>query len=56
MQELKKQVYRDKLTGLFNQTYLMEEIRKLISRDSSCFALIISKPDNFKDLNDSLRS
>ena len=52
MQELKKQVYRDKLTGIYNQTYLMEKIRKLIGHGSSGFALIISKPDNFKELND----
>ncbi len=52
VQELKKQVYRDKLTGLFNQTYLVEKIRELINTDSSDFYLLISKPDNFKDLND----
>ncbi|MDA3957467.1 GGDEF domain-containing protein [Oceanispirochaeta sp.] len=51
MQELKKQVYRDKLTGIFNQTYLLEKIRKFINNGNQ-FALIISKPDNFKDLND----
>ena len=51
MQELKKQVYRDKLTGAYNQTFLMEKIRKLIS-DNTPFTLLISKPDNFKDLND----
>jgi diguanylate cyclase (GGDEF)-like protein len=51
MQELKKQVYRDKLTGINNHTYLMERIRKLIS-DRKNFALIIVKPDNFKELND----
>lgn len=52
MQELKKQVYRDKLTGLYNQTYLLEKIRKLIKDKSPGFTLFITKPDNFKDLND----
>lgn len=51
VQELKKQVYRDKLTGLYNETYLLETIRKKISAVSP-FTLIISKPDNFKELND----
>lgn len=53
VQELKKQVYRDKLTGLYNQTYLVEKIRKLISSENNCFILLMSKPDNFKNLNDS---
>lgn len=52
VQELKKQVYRDKLTGLYNQTYLVEKIRELINTDRSGFYIFISKPDNFKDLND----
>jgi diguanylate cyclase (GGDEF)-like protein len=52
MQELKKQVYRDKLTGIFNQTFLIEELRKLVVHREE-FTLIITKPDNFKDLNDS---
>ncbi|MBF9016864.1 MULTISPECIES: GGDEF domain-containing protein [unclassified Oceanispirochaeta] len=51
IQELKKQVYRDKLTGIYNDTYLLERVRKNISIGLS-FALIISKPDNFKELND----
>ncbi|MDC7239122.1 MAG: GGDEF domain-containing protein [Spirochaetales bacterium] len=52
IRELKKQVYRDKLTGIYNSTYLMEKIRKLSSSGGEKFALIISKPDNFKELND----
>lgn len=52
MQELRKQVYRDKLTGVFNQTWLTEKIRELIDNNSSGFSLLISKPDNFKILND----
>ena len=51
MQELKKQVYRDKLTGIYNQVFLMEKIRKMVKAENS-FALLIVKPDNFKDLND----
>ena len=52
VQELKKQVYRDKLTGLYNQTYLIEKIRAMMSKDKLEFFVLISKPDNFKDLND----
>ena len=52
MQELRKQVYRDKLTGIFNQTWLTEKIRELIDKNNSGFSLLITKPDNFKTLND----
>lgn len=51
VQELKKQVYGDKLTGLFNKTYLEEELPALLKRFSQT-ALIMFKPDNFKDIND----
>ncbi len=52
VQELRRQVYRDKLTGLFNQTYLLEKISELAGKKSSGFSLLITKPDNFKALND----
>ena len=52
VQELRKQVYRDKLTGLYNRTFLIEKMGDLINQDSSGFALLITKPDNFKALND----
>ncbi len=52
VQELQKQVYRDKLTGLYNHVYLAERLRELSDGDEP-FALCISKPDNFKELNDS---
>jgi len=57
VQELQKQVYRDTLTGMYNQVYLTEKLRELTEKiDSSqgvfSFALVITKPDNFKALND----
>ncbi len=52
MQELRKQVYRDKPTGLYNQTFITERIREHTADKGTGFALLISKPDNFKDLND----
>jgi diguanylate cyclase (GGDEF)-like protein len=52
MRELRKQVYRDKPTGLYNHTFITERIRELAAGKGSCFALLVSKPDNFKNLND----
>jgi diguanylate cyclase len=52
VQELKKQVYRDKLTGIYNQNYLVETLQEHIRKSDSPFTVLISKPDNFKDLND----
>ncbi|MCK5197620.1 MAG: GGDEF domain-containing protein, partial [Spirochaetales bacterium] len=40
-------------TGIYNQTWLIEKMRKLIGKKSSLFSLLIIKPDNFKALNDS---
>lgn len=49
MQELRKQVYADKLTGLFNKAYLEENLKSFMTE--KC-ALIMLKPDNFKKIND----
>ena len=49
MQELQKQVYGDKLTGLLNKAYLEENISTFMKSD---FSLIMMKPDNFKTIND----
>ncbi len=52
MQELKRQVYVDKLTGLFNKTCFEEELKtSLASCDT--LGLLMYKPDNFKTINDS---
>lgn len=52
VQELRKQVYGDKLTGLFNHAYLSEELPRLIDADHAPVASVMIKPDNFKKLND----
>ena len=52
VQELKKQVYRDKLTGIYNQNYLTETLKDHIRKAGTPLTLLISKPDNFKELND----
>ena len=48
---LRKQVHGDKLTGLYNRDYLFEESESLFGRGDAG-ALMIVKPDNFKELND----
>ncbi len=49
MRELRNQVYKDKLTGLYNRTYLHESFSEL---KKNPFTLIMMKPDNFKYIND----
>jgi diguanylate cyclase (GGDEF)-like protein len=53
VQELRRQVMLDKLTGLFNAGYLEEEFPQLLEQkpEGTCFLMI--KPDNLKNLNDS---
>ena len=52
VRNLRKQMLLDKLTGLYNKNYLMEECDGLLSRVDSPGALLIIKPDNFKEIND----
>lgn len=49
---LKRQLFTDKLTGLFNEKFLLEEFGLELPRygDSTCLLMI--KPDNFKEIND----
>jgi diguanylate cyclase (GGDEF)-like protein len=51
VEELKRQLHRDKLTGLFNRTYLDEELPGILGRSVGT-ALLVLKPDNFKAIND----
>jgi len=52
IQELKRQVYGDKLTGLLNKTYLEETLPGLMKNRSEPVGLLLMKPDNFKYIND----
>lgn len=52
VQELKRQVYGDKLTGLYNKTYLEETLPGLLKKRSEPVGLLLMKPDNFKMIND----
>ena len=51
IQDLKRQLLRDKLTGLHNRAYVDEELPKVLAAHSSS-SLLILKPDNFKPIND----
>lgn len=49
VQQLRKQMYGDKLTGLLNRIYLEENLDQFLADKPS---LIMMKPDNFKQIND----
>jgi diguanylate cyclase len=49
VRELKRQVYGDKLTGLLNRAYLEENLPRALAGP---LALVMMKPDNFKEIND----
>lgn len=51
IQELRKQIYEDKLTGLRNKTWLEDNLASFIAPDQP-LALIMLKPDNFKQVCD----
>lgn len=53
IQELRRQVYQDKLTGLNNKTWLDEELPQELKRQDGKLSLLMMKPDNFKLVNDS---
>lgn len=52
IEELKNQLYKDKLTGLYNNIYLEEEFPKIINELGEYISFLYIKPDNFKDIND----
>ena len=49
---LHKQVLSDRLTGLYNSNYLKEDFINLIPHLGMSAALLMIKPDNFKEIND----
>jgi diguanylate cyclase len=49
VRELKRQVYADKLTALYNQAWLREQLDVPLREG---FILLMMKPDNFKEIND----
>ncbi|MBN2403744.1 MAG: GGDEF domain-containing protein [Spirochaetes bacterium] len=52
LHDLHKQLLCDKMTGLYNQTYLNEDFVNLLPNLDKSAALLMIKPDNFKIIND----
>ncbi|HSV98271.1 MAG TPA: GGDEF domain-containing protein [Spirochaetota bacterium] len=52
VEDLRKQIHYDKLTGLYNRSYLDEEVMPMLNRGEGAFTVIVIKPDNFKEIND----
>lgn len=51
IRELRKQIFIDPATGLWNRSFLDSELPHLLS---GTVAVLMFKPDNFKELNDTL--
>src|SRR5208337_1651084 len=51
IEDLKRQLLRDKLSGLYNRAYLEEELPRLVAAGRPV-SLLVVKPDNFKTIND----
>jgi diguanylate cyclase len=51
--DLRKQVLYDKLTGLYNRTFLTEDFALHLPQYGKHTSVIAAKPDNFKYINDS---
>jgi diguanylate cyclase (GGDEF)-like protein len=52
IEHLKRQMFKDKLTGLYSQDFLREDFPSLLPEYGKCTSLLLIKPDNFKELND----
>jgi diguanylate cyclase (GGDEF)-like protein len=52
IEHLKRQMFKDKLTGLYNQDFLREDFPSLLPGYEKPTSLLLIKPDNFKELND----
>ncbi len=52
VQELRKQILNDKLTGLYNRTFLEEEFVTRLPEFGERVSVLALKPDNFKAIND----
>ena len=52
IQDLRRQVYGDKLTGLYSRSYLDDELPGILERSRGQTGFLMIKPDNFKDIND----
>ncbi|MFW5693696.1 MAG: GGDEF domain-containing protein [Alkalispirochaeta sp.] len=52
LDELRRQVYTDKLTGLFNTAFLKDALRSVPARPGGVASILCFKPDRFKEIND----
>ena len=52
LRDLHRQLLRDSQTDLYNRTYLEEDFVNLLPDVGKSAALVMIKPDNFKDVND----
>jgi len=52
IQELRHQIYEDKLTRLYNKTFLEENLPLKLGANAQPVTLMMIKPDNFKQVND----
>ncbi len=52
VEEIKMQMLHDKLTGLYNRSYLEDELYKSYDHLGTVFSVLVVKPDNFKTIND----
>jgi diguanylate cyclase (GGDEF)-like protein len=52
IEDLRKQILYDKLTGLYNRSFLAEDFKIELPRYGEKTSLLIIKPDNFKEVND----
>lgn len=50
--DLHKQLLCDKMTGLYNQTFLKEDFMNMLPDTGRSVSLLMIKPDNFKEVND----
>ena len=52
IQELRRQIYEDKLTHTYNRTWLEENLPAWLASGAGPASLLMFKPDNFKEVND----
>jgi diguanylate cyclase (GGDEF)-like protein len=52
VQDLRQQLLTDKLTGLYNRTFLEEDLAGLLTKYGEPTSIMAVKPDNFKYIND----
>ena len=52
IEHLRKQMFKDKLTGLYSRDFLQDDFPSLLPEYGDHTSLLLIKPDNFKELND----